>query len=196
MQNITVELKSTGVLFQRVLRMDITGVLPYFCTAANPESTLADMHGPHVTVRARKRLVQPQEKMLPRQFIRSEYGDRTKGRGHPGAAPIGQQRSQTSTSAASSYSKLGLAWLATPSIRKSFMQLSPPPSSLSPPSGLYSAHCLRTQGCPPFFPLPHLTMLDPKWTGTATDRRDMQNLKLEQVVRVGVPIIQSVLPHL
>jgi hypothetical protein len=30
-------------------------------------------------------------------------------------------------------------------------------------------------------------MLDPKWTGTEADRRDMRNLNLEQVVRVNAP---------
>jgi hypothetical protein len=32
-----------------------------------------------------------------------------------------------------------------------------------------------------------LTMLDPKWTGTAVDQREMRTLQLKQVVRVSVP---------
>jgi hypothetical protein len=37
---------------------------------------------------------------------------------------------------------------------------------------------LRTYAC--------LTMLDPIWTGTDFDRREMRTLKLEQVVRVSL----------
>jgi hypothetical protein len=34
-------------------------------------------------------------------------------------------------------------------------------------------------------------MLDPKWTGTENDRRDMRTLKLEQVLRVSAVLCFS-----
>jgi hypothetical protein len=75
----------------------------------------------------------------------------------------------------------------------------PPYSSLRLPT--YHLYFAPTPSAPspPSLPLPlptpprqlahitDLTMVDPKWTGTEHDRREMRTLKLNQVVRVSTP---------